>query len=324
MKVTVAVYIATVIKMSSHANVAAFQLTSGTIQSSSNLSLSYVEKCNGDGPTTLFIHGLDSSSHTWRNVQQSLATPSVAIDCRSCGKSDLGNPLEFTPDALVEDIKSLVNAHPLLQSKFVLVGHSMGGRIAMCYAAKYPQDVSALVIEDMDIQMRSAQPSFFENFDEDKAITFERNHETILSIQHDLEIIGYTDARERCQKWYEEGRIYKVKDGTYYCSANPAFRALCYKTVFGSNCGEESWKTIAQNLHYKKLYPNISLMIAGIGTVCSEESINDMRRIISSVQNEGEQSPLSIKTYAKGTHSIHNSAQEEFMTDLCEIINSVR
>jgi hypothetical protein len=29
-----------------------------------------------------FFHGLDSSTHTWRCVQQSLTTPSIAIDCR--------------------------------------------------------------------------------------------------------------------------------------------------------------------------------------------------------------------------------------------------
>ena len=113
----------------------AFQLCPKNIQSSaSGLSISYVD-CNGDsnnssGPTTLFIHGLDSSSHTWRDVQTSLSTPSIAIDCRGCGESELGAPDSFSPDALVEDVKSLVKSHPLLQNnRFVLVGHSMGGEL---------------------------------------------------------------------------------------------------------------------------------------------------------------------------------------------------
>ena len=81
-----------------------------TIVSSSNLAISYVESCGCDAntedePVTLFIHGLDSSSHTWRNVQQSISSPSIAIDCRGCGKSDLGDPDDFTPDALVADVK---------------------------------------------------------------------------------------------------------------------------------------------------------------------------------------------------------------------------
>jgi pimeloyl-ACP methyl ester carboxylesterase len=49
-------------------------------------------------------------------VPQSLATPSVAVDV----------------DALVEDVKTLVDAHPVLRrGRFVLVGHSMGGRVAI-------------------------------------------------------------------------------------------------------------------------------------------------------------------------------------------------
>ena len=107
---------------------------------------------NDGAPATLFIHGLDSSSRTWRGVQEDLKTPSVAIDCRGCGRSEMGSLEEFTPQALVEDVKSIVRDEKLLHQKFVLCGHSMGGRVAICYAATYPDDISALIIEDMDIR----------------------------------------------------------------------------------------------------------------------------------------------------------------------------
>ncbi|EJK48892.1 hypothetical protein THAOC_32275, partial [Thalassiosira oceanica] len=59
---------------------------------------------NDDGaPATLFIHGLDSSSRTWKGVQEVLRYPSISIDCRGCGKSEMGSLAEFTPQALVED-----------------------------------------------------------------------------------------------------------------------------------------------------------------------------------------------------------------------------
>ena len=38
--------------------------------------------------------------------------------------SNLGDPADFSPDALVEDVKSVVDGHPLLRDeRFVLVGH---------------------------------------------------------------------------------------------------------------------------------------------------------------------------------------------------------
>lgn len=289
---------------------------------SSNLSLSYVEKVGDDeGPTTLFVHGLDSSSQTWRGVQESLATSSLAIDCRGCGRSDLGDPNDFSPDALVEDVRNLVDVHPLLRGrKFVLVGHSMGGRVAMCYAAKYPEDLSALVIEDMDIRRRSSNA--IQGFDEVRALSFERRHETMENVKQELEKIGYSP--DMYSKWIGEGRIYEDEDGVW-SDVNPAFRALCYRTIFDSESGTESWEAIARNLRREVNSggecggAKVHLMLAGIGTVCHEDSVNDMRRILQS-DRDGKHTLLSVETYSQGTHSIHNSARDDFMADLERII----
>eukprot|EP00565_Helicotheca_tamesis_P009571 CAMPEP_0185726786 /NCGR_PEP_ID=MMETSP1171-20130828/2658_1 /TAXON_ID=374046 /ORGANISM="Helicotheca tamensis, Strain CCMP826" /LENGTH=136 /DNA_ID=CAMNT_0028395201 /DNA_START=182 /DNA_END=589 /DNA_ORIENTATION=- len=65
-------------------------------------------------PTTLFLHGLDSSSHTWLGVLQDLEEKShvgVAVDFRGCGVSPNGDIDEFSSDALVEDIKQFVDTH---------------------------------------------------------------------------------------------------------------------------------------------------------------------------------------------------------------------
>eukprot|EP00581_Thalassiosira_minuscula_P010680 CAMPEP_0183726030 /NCGR_PEP_ID=MMETSP0737-20130205/22174_1 /TAXON_ID=385413 /ORGANISM="Thalassiosira miniscula, Strain CCMP1093" /LENGTH=322 /DNA_ID=CAMNT_0025957239 /DNA_START=56 /DNA_END=1024 /DNA_ORIENTATION=+ len=305
----------------------AFQLRSGRINSSSGLSISYVESQGKDsgGPPTLFIHGLDSSSQTWSGVQQSLATPSVAIDCRGCGRSDLGDVNKFSPDALVEDVKSLVQSHALLRNKsFVLVGHSMGGRVAMCYAAKYPNDVSSLVIEDMDIKRRSVNSNFIKKFDEKKAMAFSRRHETLDGVKKELDSIGYPS--DMYTKWIDEGRISEDSgdnDGKIWSDVNPAFRALCYRTIFDSDSGTDSWSIIVRNIQQQTTggTPVVHLMVAGIGTVCDEKSIEHMQQTMSSFQ-EGDSSPLSVKTYTQGTHSIHNSVREEFMSDLSQIINN--
>ena len=315
----------------------AFQLKYGSIRSAAGLANTYVE-CKGtnNGPTTLFIHGLDSSKQTFKDIQQNnLSTPSIAIDNRGCGKSDLGNPHLFSPDALVEDVKCLVKSNPLLHNNpFVLVGHSMGGRIAMSYAAKYPKDISTLVIEDMDIKRRCVIDngnngmvkyegcSFIDSFDEERAIKFDRSQETLDSMKSELKDIGYPN--ETIEKWINEGRIYQENDGSYYSDVNPAFRALCYRKFFDSNNGEESWNTIAKHIQNGEHKFNINLMVAGIGSVCGEESINDMQRIIHNAEQGGEKSCLSVKTYSQGTHSIHNSARTEFMTDLKAIIDSAR
>ena len=123
-----------------------------SLQMSNRVKLSYRQNQidNNQNPPlavnnvpTLLIHGLDSSSHTWRGIIEKLKTPAVAIDIRGCGYSDLGDPNEFSPDAIVEDIHEFVSNHEYFQSsetrktaegkeereggiqKFVVCGHSM-------------------------------------------------------------------------------------------------------------------------------------------------------------------------------------------------------
>ena len=51
--------------------------------------------------------------------------------------------------------------------------------------------------------------------------------------------------------------------------------------------------------------------MAGIGTVCEQESIDEMIECMPS---------LSVKSYPNGYHSIHGSVTEDFLCDLKEII----
>lgn len=282
-----------------------------------SIDLAFVENqgSSDGGPTTLLIHGLDSSSHTWGGVQEALSTPSVAIDCRGCGRSELGDPQDFTPDAIADDIKRLADTHPLLKdNKFVIVGHSMGGRIGICYAAKYPGDVAALVVEDMDTRRRSVQSNFIPQFDEGKAIAFDRQLTSMDSLRDAFGEIGYPS--DMVEKWIGEGRVYNVESNGrgqhVWSDVNPAFRALCYRTIFDSDCGTEAWLTIANHVKRSEHDIALYLMVAGIGTVCDDASIDNMKKTMGNC--------LSVKTYPEGTHSIHNSARNEFMADLKEVI----
>ncbi|KAL7473194.1 hypothetical protein ACHAXS_013600 [Conticribra weissflogii] len=323
-------FIVSILAMSALNSSHAFPLQKGRIISASNLSLSYVQSAKtgqnyydtpiqvDSAPTTLFIHGLDSSSQTWQGVQASLKSPSIAVDCRGCGHSELGDPSSFSAEALVQDVKSLVESHEFLKNRpFVLVGHSMGGRIAMQYAAAHPEDVAALVVEDMDIRRRGLESNMIENFDYEKAISFEREHDSLESLKNAFEEIGY--PLKMLDKWIAEGRVEK-KSESYWSGVNPAFRALCYKTIFDSDCGVASWTKIAKYLNddSNNKHFQVHLMVAGVGTVCDDENVRQMQQIMQNIQ-EGKP-VMSTKLYEQGTHSIHNSMRDEFVNDLEEII----
>jgi esterase len=69
----------------------------------------------------------------------------IALDQRGHGLSD--HAAEYTWDRLVEDV-ALLTDHLRLE-RYDVVGHSMGGRVALIFASRFPARVRRLVISDM-------------------------------------------------------------------------------------------------------------------------------------------------------------------------------
>ena len=96
-------------------------------------------------PAILFIHGFPSSSRLWAEVIHRLETSHrcVAPDLRGFGRSpEFGAGWRITDH--VDDLQRLLGA--LRLGDFVLVGHSMGGKIAAALAATRPAGLRRLVL----------------------------------------------------------------------------------------------------------------------------------------------------------------------------------
>lgn len=114
-----------------------------------NLRLRYVEWGRPDAPVIIMLHGLRSYAHTWEPVALPLADRwrVIALDQRGRGESDWDPGHNYFAQAYVGDIEALVRQLGL--GRFVLIGHSMGGANAFIYAARHPDNVMGMVIEDM-------------------------------------------------------------------------------------------------------------------------------------------------------------------------------
>ena len=100
----------------------------------------------GPGVPVLFVHSYAGSAAHWR-AQLSHLRPHrrcVAMDLRGHGQSDAPADLDYAIPALAQDIAAVANALSL--SRFVLVGHSMGGAAAAAYAGEQPTRVAGLVL----------------------------------------------------------------------------------------------------------------------------------------------------------------------------------
>ncbi len=98
-------------------------------------------------PTLVLIHGLTDNGACWVRVTDSLRDSYDVImpDTRGHGLSD--KPVTgYSVEERAADVAGLIDALKL--DRPVLFGHSLGGHVATAIAARYPDKVRALVLED--------------------------------------------------------------------------------------------------------------------------------------------------------------------------------
>jgi pimeloyl-ACP methyl ester carboxylesterase len=114
------------------------------------------------GRRWVFVHGLMGYSANWRKIVSGLeGTERVLVyDQRGHGRSmkpDTG----YTPEDYSEDLYKITTE--LGWDRFILVGHSMGGRNVTNFAYRYPEKLSHLVVEDIGLETAENAVEYYEN-----------------------------------------------------------------------------------------------------------------------------------------------------------------
>ncbi|HVK20421.1 MAG TPA: alpha/beta hydrolase [Actinokineospora sp.] len=102
-------------------------------------------RMGGSGPALLFIHGISDSSETWRHVLPELSRRYTVIAPDLLGHGDSDKPrADYSAAAYACGMRDLLAVLDVEQ--VTVVGHSLGGGVAMQFAYQFPERCERLVL----------------------------------------------------------------------------------------------------------------------------------------------------------------------------------
>ncbi len=102
----------------------------------------------GSGQPLIILHGLFGQSDNWNTHAKLFAEQNFdvyTVDMRNHGLSPHSD--DFSYQLMSDDVLELITDNNL--KNIVLLGHSMGGKVAMLFAIEHPQLLDKLIVADM-------------------------------------------------------------------------------------------------------------------------------------------------------------------------------
>ena len=105
-------------------------------------------KIEGQGQPLLILHGFLGMSDNWKTLGIQFAAEGFQVhllDLRNHGRSFHSE--EFSYELMVQDVHEYCQSNNL--TTFSIIGHSMGGKVAMLFATTYPDLIEKLIVADI-------------------------------------------------------------------------------------------------------------------------------------------------------------------------------
>ncbi|MCD4731315.1 MAG: alpha/beta fold hydrolase, partial [Bacteroidales bacterium] len=109
----------------------------------------------GEGQPVIILHGIFGISDNWVTIGRRLAEKFEVfiLDQRNHGQSPHNDTFNYF--ALAEDLFEFIEDHQLTNP--ILIGHSMGGKVAMNFALEHPHRVNRFIVVDMSVRAYPAR-----------------------------------------------------------------------------------------------------------------------------------------------------------------------
>src|SRR5215475_12090428 len=245
----------------------------------------------GKGDPLIILHGLLGSANNWRSMSRRLGAhyQVFAVDLRNHGRSPHSDILDY--DVMAADLWEFVKQQAL--RRIMLLGHSMGGKVAMQFAIDYSKQVDRLII--VDIAPKPYEPS----------------QRYLLQALRALDLTRYKSFAD-----VDTALAPKV--------SSDSLRQFLLKNLTRVENGGLRWK-----MHLEAIDRNYDKLLRGLAP---ERSFNKPTLFIRGGRSnyiEDDDMPLirqmfpqaEIATLSKAGHWVHIDAPEEFFQTVLNFLN---
>jgi pimeloyl-ACP methyl ester carboxylesterase len=254
-------------------------------------------RIEGEGEPIVILHGLYGSSDNWMTIARKLSDKYkvITVDLRNHGASP--HDSSHTYNDMVTDLAWLFHELELEQAH--ILGHSMGGKTAIAFAADYPEKISSLIVADIAPTNYHKNPASSLQYD---------FHKNILETLQNTNLAKFNNRKEIDQ--------HLSKDIT-----QKFVRQFILKNLHRHK-GRYEWK-----INVKALLENLHHIISGIDSDDFDDRIPILKYPVLFIKGElsgyiDEESEKNIKkmypeakiiTIEGASHLLHAEKPEEFI-----------
>lgn len=228
----------------------------------------------GEGKPFIILHGVFGISDNWVTFGRQIAELGYQVlipDQRNHGKSP--HHYAFNYYALNEDLLEFIEQQGLENP--VIMGHSMGGKVAMRYTLENPGDVAALIVVDTSMRTYVSHTHHRALIDAMRSVDFSK-----MASRKDVEkqLLGTISSR-RIVKFLAKNLYRKEKDLLDWrinlealdLNLDSMYDGVFYSTVFNKPAlfvrGGDSDYIIEEDIPVmRKNFPNIDIAVIEKGT----------------------------------------------------------
>lgn len=204
------------------------------------IALNY--KVVGDGTPVIILHGLFGSLDNWQTISKKISEHGYkvyTVDQRNHGKSP--HTSLHTYSEMAKDLAHFMDNMNLQKS--IIIGHSMGGKTAMQFAADFPNRIDKLCVVDIG-------PKYYPP-----------HHQTILKALHSVKTNQITSRKEAEEAIGQHISEFGIKQ--FLMKNLDRKDATSFRWKMNLPVLSEQIENVGAEIKWNKPFTELSLFIAG-------------------------------------------------------------